>query len=213
MTLALLTCSAPSRAEHVDRWPLDNRDRLERANTRAPREEVLRVDGNRLVRRERLLADDDEAIGVWERQRFQQHRVDEREDGRVRADAQRQRQEGDRCEAGRPAERAERVARVLHDAFDEVEPTCVAALFLPLIDAAKLAQRREARLLVRHSAGAQHFNLTIEVIAHLLVELGLDSSASEYERSRMRSSHARIRPRRYHRHRPSTFVVDPSRRS
>ncbi len=76
-------------------------------------------------------------------------------------------------------ERAERVARVLHDAFQEMQATCVAALLFPLIHAAELAQRGEARLLVRHSAGAQHFNLTIEVIAHLLVELGLDSRGAQ----------------------------------
>ena len=36
----------------------------------------------------------DELLGVRHRQRLQQHRVDDGEDGRVRADADRQRQDG-----------------------------------------------------------------------------------------------------------------------
>ena len=47
-----------------------------------------------------LLDDDPEAIVLVERQRAEHHRVDDRKDGRGRADAQRQHDQGDDAEGG-----------------------------------------------------------------------------------------------------------------
>jgi hypothetical protein len=58
------------------------------------------------------LADRDEAIGIRVRQRTEQHRVEDAEDRRVRADAERQGHERDRCEAGRAPQQPRRVANV-----------------------------------------------------------------------------------------------------
>ena len=57
--------------------------------------------------------EDDELRGVLDRESREQDRVDEGEDGRVGADAQREREHRDRGEARRCAQQAPRVAQVL----------------------------------------------------------------------------------------------------
>ena len=58
----------------------------------------------------------DEPLRVRERQRAQEHGVDHAEHGRVRPDAQRQRQRGDEREHGLPGQRAQAVAKILQQA-------------------------------------------------------------------------------------------------
>ena len=53
-----------------------------------------------------------ELLGIPDRQRAQEHFVDEREDRRIGADAERDRQEGDHREQRRTAEPAPRVPAV-----------------------------------------------------------------------------------------------------
>jgi hypothetical protein len=48
----------------------------------------------------------DETVGILEGQRLQQHAAHHREDRRVRANAERERQDGDECETGRPKQPA-----------------------------------------------------------------------------------------------------------
>ena len=55
------------------------------------------------------------ALRIGDRQRPQQHRVDQAEDRRVRADAQRQRQDGDEAESGALDEHPEGVFEVLKE--------------------------------------------------------------------------------------------------
>ena len=57
----------------------------------------------------------DELVRVLDGEALQQELVDEREDGGVRADAERQREDRYRGEERRLQERAERVAEVLQD--------------------------------------------------------------------------------------------------
>ena len=111
----------------------DAGDPLHLAAVRAEVEERLRVGRHALeglalacrvavVRRRHdvaVLADardavphDHQAIGFAVRQRPQQHRVDDAEDGRVDADAERQRRDGDEGEAGLAQQRADAVAEV-----------------------------------------------------------------------------------------------------
>ena len=63
-----------------------------------------------------------EAVGVGKRHRLQQHRVDHREDGGVRADAERQRRNGGGGEAAALPEHPERLAQVLEEAFNHGGP-------------------------------------------------------------------------------------------
>ena len=88
-------------------------DAGERLATRAP--VVVVVARGRDARElRRLLGEDHHPGGVLVGERLKQDRVDDGEDGGVRADAQRQRQDGDEREAGPRAEVAKRDAHVLH---------------------------------------------------------------------------------------------------
>ncbi len=62
--------------------------------------------------------DEDELLGLLDRQHAQQNGIDEAEDGCVRADAQRERQDRDGGESRRGAQRAHGVAQILHQTFD-----------------------------------------------------------------------------------------------
>ena len=62
-------------------------------------------------------AEDDEARRLTHRQRLQQNRVEQRENRRIGADAQRERGDGDDREARGPQERANREANVAHQCF------------------------------------------------------------------------------------------------
>ena len=106
------TLSPPS-ASVID--PFDvARDLLESARLLPP---VLEVRGRDVVARLRVqpivLPDRHEAAGIAERQRAQQHGVDDREDGGVGADAERERQHDDRGETGALAHQAQRIAKIL----------------------------------------------------------------------------------------------------
>ncbi len=57
-------------------------------------------------------AEEDELFGIPDRQAPQQHFVDEREDGGIRADPQRDRQERDRSEQRRADEAPQGVAQI-----------------------------------------------------------------------------------------------------
>ena len=90
------------------------RDLLERAGLLPP---VLEVRGRDAVARLRVhpivLPDRHHPGGIAERQRPQQDRVDDREDGGVGADAEGERQHDDRGEAGTLPHQAQRVAKIL----------------------------------------------------------------------------------------------------
>jgi hypothetical protein len=63
------------------------------------------------------LAEAHEPVRVFEGQRPQQHAVDDRKDRRVRADAQRERENGDRREAGLLEQHPKSVPNVLPERF------------------------------------------------------------------------------------------------
>ena len=64
--------------------------------------------------------DGDELLGMRQVELPKEHRVDQREDGGVRADAERERADDDSGEAGVPAQRAQGVAQVLAELVEDV---------------------------------------------------------------------------------------------
>src|SRR6185436_1864461 len=66
-----------------------------------------------------LFPQHDDAAWIAKRQPLQQHRVDDREDGRVRADAERKRQHGDEREARRTKAETDGVTDVLKGSVHE----------------------------------------------------------------------------------------------
>ncbi len=61
--------------------------------------------------------EEDEAVGVWKGRGFEQDGIDYGEDGGIRADAERQGEDGGEGEAGALAEGAECVFQILKEGF------------------------------------------------------------------------------------------------
>ena len=70
----------------------------------------------------RRLLQHDEAVGVGERHRLEQHRVDDREDRGIGADAERERRDRRGREATALPEHPKRLAQVFEEAFNHDRP-------------------------------------------------------------------------------------------
>ena len=104
-----------SRAAQIEAGESDRRELVERPHLLAPRHEIQhRCAEVRKVEPIVLLGDLDEAMGIGERQRPEQHRVHDGEHRRVRGDRQRDGQHDGRRERRRPPDRAERVPKIVH---------------------------------------------------------------------------------------------------
>ncbi|MDP7340395.1 MAG: hypothetical protein QGI10_04785 [Vicinamibacterales bacterium] len=108
---------------------VDRLECLDRAALRAPVDQVGRRDTVDLTGRSGL-PDGDQPVRLGERQRTEQHAVDETEDRRVGADPERQRQHDGRCEAGAPPQLPDAIAHVLPKLIHDVaEPGGAPASF------------------------------------------------------------------------------------
>ena len=116
---------------------------------------------------------------MWDRQRPQQERVDEREDRRIGTDAECKRGD-DRAREGGPAfERSNAKAQIARDGLEARGPAHLAARLLHLLDAAEFDARAAQRRLVRHALPRVLLSLVLDVGAELRVELLLDGGARE----------------------------------
>ena len=96
------------------------------------------------------VVDEEQSLRVVDRQRLDQHGVDQAEDGRVGADAEPDRHQGHERERRRPSQKTERVADVAAQFIDESQADGVAAFLLETGNAAELDERTPASLLFRH---------------------------------------------------------------
>ncbi len=111
--LAGILLGAGGAREHT-RGASERRKPLERFRPVAPRDHVDRGHGVILPAARRVLFQDrDEPFGLAVRQRLQQHGVDGREDGRSRADPEREREDRRHREGAILDQRADREADVL----------------------------------------------------------------------------------------------------
>jgi hypothetical protein len=131
--------------------------------------------------------DHHDALGVAVRQRLQEHRFDDAEDGRVGADAHRQRDQRDGGEQGIVAQQAQGEPRVLPQLMAQLGP---AHLHLHLVSdgtafrahargVSEAPQRRLARGFGRHALGEVTTGLHLEVEGDLLVHLLLHGDFPE----------------------------------
>ncbi len=162
--------------DHRHALAVEGGDVLEALRSRAPID-VVRIRGppafhsrahdiapqfherGRILVRERPLAD----------------RVDEAEDGRVRADADRERQHRDDREARRFAERPQRVAHILRQRLERRERPHVAALLLQIRHVAEPAARGGAGIGRRRAVAAilrlAHRQVKRELVVQIALEL------------------------------------------
>ena len=105
----------PAVREAID---LEDVERLERPRLRFPVEEI----GQARAAAAGVVRHDDQTIRIRERQRPQEHAIDDAEDGRVDADAQRERQHRHECESRRAKERPQPIPRVARDRLQANSP-------------------------------------------------------------------------------------------
>jgi hypothetical protein len=150
-------------------------ERIERRRLLPVIGNLLRGQPHFVVAGQRLpLTHVDQPIAARVRQRAKQHGVDDAEDGGVRADAERQRQQ-DQDRVGRVlAETARRVAQVLPERVDRADPPRVAALVFHLREAAEPAKRGGTRGGWIRAAPDLLLDLELEMTAQLGIHLLLE---------------------------------------
>ncbi len=126
-----------------------------------------------------VLIDVDEAIGVGERLRAEQHRVHDAEDRGVGADGETEDQHRRRREAPVAHQAAEPLPCVAHERVPRAGPARVAACFLDLLDAAEQPPRLEPRLFPGQTARVQALGFAIEMQLQLFAEIGFASIAED----------------------------------
>ena len=127
---------------------------------------------------ERLLAQDDQPVGPWIRQRPEEDGIDEGEDRGVCADAEGERQDRDRAETRALPQGAQREPDILANAVEKREAARVPALLFPRLDRPHLAPGGVAGAGGSHAGGDVFVLEALQVIAQLRVELLLCAAAA-----------------------------------
>ena len=123
------------------------------------------------------VVDEEQSLRVVDRQRLDQHGVDQAEDRRVGADPESERQQGHQRERRRPPQQPEGVADVAAQLVDQPQADGVAAFLLARVHAAELGERTPAGFLVRHTLPPQIRLIELEMDPHLVLHLTLEVSA------------------------------------
>src|SRR5579864_805499 len=121
----------------------------------------------------------DDAVRLGVRQRPQQDRVDDGEDRRVSADAQRERQDRHRGEAGTLPQYPHCIKKILKEILDAIHPSPIAAFLFPLFESIHGAESGMARLLGAQALGDMFLNLSLQVIPQFLIQFRLDPPSAE----------------------------------
>ena len=123
--------------------------------------------------RHRIVLDDaHETVGVGERQRLQQNRIDHATDGRGCADAKRERQDRDDGEARRQTEGSRRVSHVLPQLIEPDRNPHGAGI---LADQRYVTERSEGgatRLIGRHPSRDVVLGFPLDVIVNVRIQVG-----------------------------------------
>ncbi len=124
----------------------------------------------------------DQLLRIADRQPTQQQCVNETEDGGVRPDAERERQDGDDRESRRPAERPHRVVQIAARVGEPHERPRIAMELLRLLCPTERETRCAARRLRRHSAAFVLFLQQPEVERQLSIELSVRPPGADHIR-------------------------------
>jgi hypothetical protein len=115
-----------------------------------PIEIVGRCDGERRILGKARFPDGNQSLGFGIGNRAEQDGIDDGENRRARADAEREGEHDNGAKTGRPAQRARRVAEILEKLFEPHEPSLAARALLDLLHATELPLRGVARFVRRH---------------------------------------------------------------
>ena len=125
------------------------------------------------------IAECDQLLRVANRQIAKQDLVDQGKDGGIAADAERQREQRDRGEAGTLGKRAHTDAKVLQNSFSSRFPARRPDLVLDGIAAAEFHAGRTAGFLSRHAVALFVGRGGLKIALQLFVELTFDTLPAE----------------------------------
>jgi hypothetical protein len=119
----------------------------------------------------------DEAVGLAHRQLAQQDLIDQRDDGRVAADAEGEREHGGGGEGRAAPQHAQGIAHVAPPIVEPAPDPGLAHLLPHLQHAAELHSHAAPRLLVAHPGPPQVVDSPIDVILQLPIEVPFQPAA------------------------------------
>ena len=138
------------------------------------------------------VVDEDHAIGVGNRERPQQHVVDDGKEGGARGDPERERRGDEEGEHRMPAQHPRAVLHVARQRVDERRPRLIVDLLFDARLAAERAARGIARIGLRETALSLLFRLDLQVDTQLAFEIVV---VAHITLSRVPSSRTRSPPR------------------
>src|SRR5690242_3492521 len=136
---------------------------------------VSRVDRYGTLSKEvrKKFAHREDTLRVLVNKRPKKHGVDEREDGRVRADTNCERKDSDRSEAGIPANSANGIPEVLSDGVEHRQAALITVDFFCRFDTAELKLRAPIRLFRRDAAAHVFFSQQLDMRMEFLSQIGI----------------------------------------
>ena len=120
------------------------------------------------------VVDEEQPLGILDRQCLDQHGVDQAEDRGVGADPEPERQQRHQRERGRPPQQPQGVAHVAAQFVEQPQADGFAAFLLTRFDAAELSERPPAGFGLRHALPPQFRLIELEMDAHLVLHLTLE---------------------------------------
>ena len=110
-------------------------------------------------------------------QRLQEHRIDQAEDGRVRADAEPEREYGHDGEGRRPAQQAHRISQVGAKLVEQPKAERLAAFLRSGVDTAELGARAPARIQRRHPGPHEILRVAVDMELELVADRSIEIRA------------------------------------
>src|SRR5579864_3917440 len=120
----------------------------------------------------RLPLKDDQTLRIRDWQGAKSDSIDQAEDCRIGANAQRQRGDRDNRKSRRFAQHAPAIAEVLKQRFKETATVDFPQGFTSLLDASKGDQRPAASFLGRHACGHVQFDLALQMETQFVIYVG-----------------------------------------
>ncbi len=123
------------------------------------------------------VVDEEELLRVRDSQGSQKYRVDQAEDGGVRADAESQREDGDDGEGRRAAQQPQCIAEVGAKLVEQAQAERLAAFLRPGADTAELGAGAAARLRRRHPGPHEILRVAVEMELELVADRSIEIRA------------------------------------
>ncbi len=144
-----------------------------------PVREVLGIGHGILVVVSTPVPDAHQLVLILEGKRFQEHAIDDAENGRRRADPEREREDSHGREPGSLAEHARANPHIPTELLEEAYSAGIAGFLAQRVDRTKLDPRATPRLGLVETLAAKLCDKPFQVLAHLFVQLAVETVSRE----------------------------------